>query len=135
MRITNKQKDLISKRIADKLAKKISDKVIKGIKTKSVAKHPAFIKYRKADDQADVMYEKYQKLREVASKLYDNLGGDIFGVSEDYIDISNSRGTVTANRYSLRRSIEDELHLTELSSLENVDDIIDEVAKLFEIKQ
>ena len=127
MRITNRQKEL--------LAKKISNKVIKGIKTKSVAKHPAFIKYRKADDQADVMYEKYQKLREVASKLYDNLGGDIFGVSEDYIDISNSRGTVTANRYSLRRSIEDELHLTELSSLENVDDIIDEVAKLFEVKQ
>ena len=127
MRITNRQKEL--------LAKKISDKVIKGIKTKSVVKHPAFIKYRKADDQADVMYEKYQKLREVASKLYDNLGGDIFGVSEDYIDISNSRGTVTANRYNLRRSIEDELHLTELSSLENVDDIIDEVAKLFEVKQ
>ena len=127
MRITNRQKEL--------LAKKISDKVIKGIKTKSVVKHPAFIKYRKADDQADVMYEKYQKLREVASKLYDNLGGDIFGVSEDYIDISNSRGTVTANRYSLRRAIEDELHLTELSSLENVDDIIDEVAKLFEVKQ
>ena len=126
MRITSKQKDLLSRKIADKL--------IKTIKLKSVAKHPSFITYKKAKDKTDIAYKNYDKTRSVSDALFYDLGEKIFGVKEEYLSIDNNTGKVNVSRYSLRDAIQDELHLVELSSLENVDDIISEVSKKFEIK-
>jgi hypothetical protein len=126
MRITNKQKELLSQRIAKQ--------VTKTIKLKSVAKHPSFITYKKAKDKTDIAYKNYDKTRGVSDALFYDLGEKIFGVKEEYLSIDNDTGKVNVSRYSLRDAIEDELHLVELSSLENVDDIINEVSKKFEIK-
>ena len=126
MRITNKQKQLLSQRIAKQ--------VTKTIKLKSVAKHPSFITYKKAKDKTDMAYKNYDKTRGVSDALFYDLGEKIFGVKEEYLSIDNDTGKVNVSRYSLRDAIEDELHLVELSSLENVDDIINEVSKKFEIK-
>lgn len=126
MRITNKQKELLSQRIAKQ--------VTKTIKLKSVAKHPSFITYKKAKDKTDMAYKTYDKTRGVSDALFYDLGEKIFGVKEEYLSIDNDTGKVKVSRYSLRDAIEDELHLVELSSLENVDDIINEVSKKFEIK-
>ena len=126
MRITNKQKEILSQRIAKQ--------VTKTIKLKSVAKHPSFITYKKAKDKTDMAYKIYDKTRGVSDALFYDLGEKIFGVKEEYLSIDNDTGKVKVSRYSLRDAIEDELHLVELSSLENVDDIINEVSKKFEIK-
>ena len=126
MRITNKQKELLSQRIAKQ--------VTKTTKLKSVAKHPSFITYKKAKDKTDIAYKNYDKTRGVSDALFYDLGEKIFGVKEEYLSIDNDTGKVNVSRYSLRDAIEDELHLVELSSLENVDDIINEVSKKFEIK-
>ena len=126
MRITNKQKELLSQRIAKQ--------VTKTIKLKSVAKHPSFITYKKAKDKTDIAYKNYDKTRGVSDALFYDLGEKIFGVKEEYLSIDSDTGKVNVSRYSLRDAIQDELHLAELSSLENVDDIINEVSKKFEIK-
>ena len=126
MRITNKQKDLLSRKIADKL--------IKTTKLKSVAKHPSFITYKKAKDKTDITYKSYEKTRSVSDALFYDLGEKIFGVKEEYLNIDGDTGKVSVSNYRLRDEIQDELHLVELSSLENVDDIINEVSKKFEIK-
>mgnify|MGYP003661628538 CR=1 FL=1 len=126
MRITNKQKELLSQRIAKQ--------VTKTIKLKSVAKHPSFITYKKAKDKTDIAYKSYDKTRSVSDALFYDLGEKIFGVKEDYLSIDGDTGKVSVSNYRLRDEIQDELHLVELSSLENVDDIINEVSKKFEIK-
>lgn len=125
MRITNRQKELISKKIADK--------VVKSFKFKSVGKNPIFIKYRKAKSKADAQAVIYNKVRDVSDKLWYNLGEQIFGNKDDYITIDSNTGATDINKYSLRRAIEDELHLTELSTHEDVDSIVNEVAKQFEV--
>ena len=126
MRITNKQKELI--------AEKISKKVVAKFKSKSVAKHPVFIKYKKARDKAQVVYDKYDALRNVYCDMKDTLTEDIFGEGVRYIYIDDDTGKTRVTSYHLKDSIVDELHLMELSSHENLDDIINEVSKKFEIK-
>ena len=126
MRITNRQKELISKKIADK--------VVKTFKIKSVGKNPLFIKYKKAKKESDMQMEKYRKARDVQDDLFRNIGEQIFGSKDDYISIDTDTGRTDINSYTLRRNIEDELHLTELSSHEDVDSIVNEVAKQFEVK-
>ena len=126
MRITNKQKELI--------AKKIAKKVVAKFKSKSVAKHPAFVKYKKARDKAQVVYDKYNALREAYGDMKDTLTEDIFGEGVRYIYIDDDTGRTRVTSYHLKDSIVDELHLMELSSHENIDDIINEVSKKFEIK-
>ena len=126
MRITNRQKELISKKIADK--------VIKNFKIKSVGKNPLFIKYKKAKKESDMQMAKYRKARDVQDDLFRNIGEQIFGSKDDYISIDTDTGRTDINSYTLRRNIEDELHLTELSSHEDVDSIVNEVAKQFEVK-
>jgi hypothetical protein len=125
MRITKRQKELISKKIADK--------VVKTFKIKSVGKNPLFIKYKKAKKESDMQMAKYRKARDVQDDLFRNLGEQIFGSKNDYVGIDTDTGATDINFYSLRRAIEDELHLTELSSHEDVDSIINEVAKQFEV--
>ena len=125
MRITKRQKELISKKIADK--------VVKSFKFKSVGKNPLFIKYKKAKKESDMQMAKYRKARDVQDDLFLNLGEQIFGNKEDFINIDNDTGATDINRYALRRSIEDELHLTELSSHADVDSIVNEVTKQFEL--
>ena len=125
MRITNRQKELISKKIADK--------VVKTFKFKSVGKNPLFIKYKKAKKESDMQMAKYRKARDVQDDLFLNLGEQIFGNKDDYVSIDTDTGATAINPYSLRRAIEDELHLTELSSHEDVDSIVNEVAKQFEV--
>ena len=126
MRITNKQKELIAQRIAKKVAG--------NYKSKSVAKHPAFVKYRKAKDKTDVMWQKYDDLRDLSRDMQNNLAEDIFGEDLRYIYIDDDTGKTKITSYHLKDSIIDELHLMELSSHESVDDIINEVSKKFEIK-
>ena len=126
MRITNKQKELI--------AKQITKKVVGNYKSKSVAKHPAFVKYRKAKDKSDAMYQKYDSLVDVSRNLKDTLAEDIFGEGASYIYIDEDTGKTKITSYYLKDSIIDELHLMELSSHENLDDIINEVSKKFELK-
>ena len=126
MRITKKQKELI--------AEKISKKVGSNFKSKSVAKHPVFVKYKKAKDKAQVVYDKYDALRNVYCDMKDTLTEDIFGEGVRYIYIDDDTGKTRVTSYHLKDSIVDELHLMELSSHENIDDIINEVSKKFEIK-
>ena len=126
MRITNKQKDLLSR--------KITDKLIKTTKLKSIANHPAFVKFKKAKDKANAMYQKYDALRDVSVDMQNNLAENIFGENLRYIYIDDDTGRTKITSYHLRDSIIDELHLMELSSHESVDDIINEVSKKFEIK-
>ena len=126
MRITNKQKELIARQIA----KKVSN----NFKSKSVANHPAFVKYRKAKDKADAMYRKYDALTDVSRNLKSTLAEDIFGKGVSYIYIDDDTGKTKITSYYLKDSIVDELHLMELSSHENIDDIINEVSKKFELK-
>ena len=126
MRITNKQKELIAQRIAKKVAG--------NYKSKSVAKHPAFVKYRKAKDKADAMWQKYDELRDLSRDMQNDLAENIFGENLRYIYIDDDTGKTKITSYHLRDSIIDELHLMELSSHESVDDIINEVSKKFEIK-
>ena len=126
MRITNKQKELIAQRIAKKVAG--------NYKSKSVAKHPAFVKYRKAKDKADAMWQKYDDLRDLSRDMQNNLAEDIFGEDLRYIYIDDDTGKTKVTSSHLKDSIIDELHLMELSSHESVDDIINEVSKKFEIK-
>jgi len=124
MRITNKQKELI--------AQKIANKVLGNYKSKSVANHPAFVKYKKAKDKAEAMYEKYDALNDVCRNLKNTLAEDIFGEGVSYIYIDNDTGKTKITSYYLKDSIIDELHLMELSSHENIDDIISEVSKKFQ---
>mgnify|MGYP003661782483 CR=1 FL=1 len=126
MRITNKQKELI--------ARKIAKKVSGNYKSKSVAKHPTFVKYKKAKDKANAMYQKYDALRDVSVDMQNNLAENIFGEDLRYIYIDDDTGRTKIISYHLKDSIIDELHLMELSSHESVDDIINEVSKKFEIK-
>ena len=126
MRITNKQKELISKKIANKVAE--------NYKSRTVANHPAFVKYKKAKDKAQVVYDKYNTLREAYGDMKDTLTEDIFGEGASYIYIDDDTGKTKITSYYLKDSIVDELHLMELSSHENIDDIINEVSKKFEIK-
>jgi len=126
MRITNKQKELI--------AQKIANKVAGNYKSRTVANHPAFVKYKKAKDKADALYEKYDALRDVYHSLKDTLAEEIFGEDVSYIHIDSDTGKTKITSYYLKDSIVDELHLMELSSHENIDDIINEVSKKFEIK-
>ena len=126
MRITNKQKELIAQRIAKKVAG--------NYKSKSVAKHPVFVKYKKAKDKADAMWQKYDELRDLSRDMQNNLAEDIFGEDLRYIYIDDDTGKTKITSYHLKDSIIDELHLMELSSHESVDDIINEVSKKFEIK-
>ena len=126
MRITNKQKELI--------AEKIAKKVIGNYKSKSIANHPAFVKFKKAKDKADAMYQKYDDLRDVSRNMQNTLTEDIFGEDLRFIYIDDDTGRTKITSYHLRDSIIDELHLMELSSHESVDDIINEVSKKFEIK-
>ena len=126
MRITNKQKELI--------AQKIANKVAGNYKSRTVANHPSFVKYRKAKDKADAMYQKYDALMDVSRNLKNTLAEDIFGEGVSYIYIDDDTGKTKITSYYLKDSIVDELHLMELSSHENIDDIINEVSKKFEIK-
>ena len=126
MRITNKQKELI--------AQKIANKVAGNYKSRTVANHPAFVKYRKAKDKADAMYQKYDALMDVSRNLKNTLTEDIFGEGVSYIYIDDDTGKTKITSYYLKDSIVDELHLMELSSHENIDDIINEVSKKFEVK-
>ena len=126
MRITNKQKELI----AEKIAKKVSG----NYKSKSIANHPAFVKYKKAKDKANAVYQKYDALRDVSVDMRNNLAENIFGEDLHYIYIDDDTGRTKITTYHLKDSIIDELHLMELSSHESVDDIINEVSKKFEIK-
>jgi len=126
MRITNKQKELI--------AQKIANKVAGNYKSRTVANHPAFVKYKKAKDKADALYEKYDALRDVYHRLKDTLAEEIFGEDVSYIYIDSDTGKTKITSYYLKDSIVNELHLMELSSHENIDDIINEVSKKFEIK-
>ena len=126
MRITNKQKELI--------AQKIANKVAGNYKSRTVANHPAFAKYKKARDKANAMYEKYDALRDIYCNMKDTLIKDIFGEGVSYIHIDDDTGKTKITSYYLKDSIVDELHLMELSSHENINDIINEVSKKFEIK-
>jgi len=126
MRITNKQKELI--------AQKIANKVLVNYKSRTVANHPAFVKYRKAKTKANAMYEKYDALNDVCRNLKNTLAEDIFGEGVSYIYIDDDTGKTKITSYYLKDSIVDELHLMELSSHENIDDIINEVSKKFEVK-
>jgi len=80
------------------------------------------------------LYEKYDALRDVYHSLKDTLAEEIFGEDVSYIHIDSDTGKTKITSYYLKDSIVDELHLMELSSHENIDDIINEVSKKFEIK-
>jgi len=126
MRITNKQKEL--------LAQKISKEVIRTLKLKSVVKNPYFIAYKKAKDKTDTAYQKYDQTRDVSDALHYDLGDKIFGHKEDYLSIDGDTGRVSISNYRLRDAIVDELHLVELSSLENLDEIVSQLVETFEVK-
>tara|TARA_R100001463_G_scaffold12493_1_gene34010 strand:+ start:1224 stop:1604 length:381 start_codon:yes stop_codon:yes gene_type:complete len=126
MRITNKQKEL--------LAQKISKEVIRTLKLKSVVKNPYFIAYKKAKDKTDIAYRKYDQTRDVSDALHYDLGDKIFGHKEDYLSIDGDTGRVSISNYRLRDAIVDELHLVELSSSENLDEIVSQLVETFEVK-
>ena len=126
MRITNKQKELI--------AEKIAKKVVGNYKSKSIANHPAFVKFKKAKDKANAMYKKYDDLRDISVAMQNTLKENIFGEDLRFIYIDDDTGRTKITTYHLKDSIVDELHLMELSSHESVDDIINEVSKKFNIK-
>jgi len=126
MRITNKQKELI--------AEKIAKKVVGNYKSKSIANHPAFVKFKKAKDKANAMYKKYDDLRDISVAMQNTLKENIFGEDLRFIYIDDDTGRTKITTYHLKDSIVDELHLMELSSHESVDDIINEVSKKFKIK-
>ena len=126
MRITNKQKELI----AEKIVKKVGS----NFKSKSVAKNPNFVKYKKAKDKADAMWKKYDVLRDVYNSMQGDLVEKIFGEDLSFIHIDKETGKTQFTAYELRYKVIDELHLMELSRHENIDDIINEVSKKFEIK-
>ncbi len=126
MRITNRQKELI--------AEKIVKKVKSSFKSKSVAKHPAFVKYKKARDKADAMWKKYDVLRDEYNSMQGDLVEKIFGEDLSFIHIDKETGKTKFTSYELKYKVIDELHLMELSSHENIDDIINEVSKKFEVK-
>jgi len=125
MRITNKQKELI--------AEKIAKKVVGNYKSKSIANHPAFVKFKKAKDKANAMYKKYDDLRDISVAMQNTLKENIFGEDLRFIYIDDDTGRTKITTYHLKDSIVDELHLMELSSHESVDDIINEVSKKFKI--
>ena len=126
MRITNRQKELI----AEKIVKKVGN----NFKSKSVEKHPTFVKYKKAKDKADALWEKYNALRSVYQSMQGDLVEKIFGEDLDFLHIETETGETKFVGYELRYKVIDELHLMELSRHENIDDIINEVSKKFEIK-
>ena len=126
MRITNRQKELI----AEKIVKKVGN----NFKSKSVAKNPIFVKYKKAKDKADALWEKYDASRSVYQSMQGDLVEKIFGEDLDFIHIETETGKTKFVGYELRYKVIDELHLMELSSHENIDDIINEVSKKFEVK-
>ena len=126
MRITNRQKELI--------AEKIIKKVGSSFKSKSVAKNPIFVKYKKAKDKADALWEKYDASRSVYQSMQGDLVEKIFGEDLDFIHIETETGKTKFVGYELRYKVIDELHLMELSSHENIDDIINEVLEKFEVK-
>ena len=126
MRITNRQKELI----AEKIVKKVGN----NFKSKSVAKNPIFVKYKKAKDKADALWEKYDALRSVYQSMQGDLVEKVFGEDLDFIHIETETGKTKFVGYELRYKVIDELHLMELSSHENIDDIINEVSKKFEVK-
>jgi len=126
MRITNKQKELI--------AEKIVKKVLGNFKSKSVAKHPVFVKYKKAKDKADALYEKYDALRDEYHSMQSDLVEKILGEDFSFIHIDSTTGKTKFTSYELKYKVIDELHLMELSSHENIDDIINELSKRFEVK-
>lgn len=125
MRITNKQKELI--------AQKISKEVIRTFKIKSVVKNPYFITYKKAKDKTDTAYRKYDQTRDVSDALHYDLADKIFGHKEDYLSIDGDTGKVSISKFRLRDAIEDELHLVELSSLENLDEIVSQLIETFQV--
>ena len=126
MRITNRQKELI----AEKIVKKVGS----SFKSKSVAKNPTFVKYKKAKDKADAMWKKYDVLRDEYNSMQGDLVEKIFGEDLSFIHIDKETGKTKFTSYELKYKVIDELHLMELSSHENIDDIINEVSKKFEIK-
>ena len=126
MRITNRQKELI----AEKIVKKVGN----NFKSKSVAKNPIFVKYKKAKDKADALWEKYDASRSVYQSMQGDLVEKIFGEDLSFIHIETETGKTKFTSYELRYKVIDELHLMELSSHENIDDIINEVSKKFEVK-
>lgn len=126
MRITNRQKELI----AEKIVKKVGS----NFKSKSVAKHPTFVKYKKAKDKADALWEKYDVSRNAYQSMQGDLVEKIFGEDLGFIHIETATGKTKFVDYELRYKVIDELHLMELSSHENIDDIINEVSKKFEVK-
>tara|TARA_R100000030_G_scaffold96332_1_gene84366 strand:- start:279 stop:680 length:402 start_codon:yes stop_codon:yes gene_type:complete len=126
MRITNRQKELI--------AEKIVKKFVRNFKSKSVAKHPTFVKYKKLKDKADALWEKYDGVRTIYYGMQPFLSDEIFGEDVEHLEIDTETGTVKVNRWALKDNIIDELHFMELSSHENIDDIINEVLEKFEVK-
>ena len=58
----------------------------------------------------------------------------IFGEDVSHLEVDTETGKVKLNQWALKSNIIDELHLMELSSHENIDDIINEVSKKFEVK-
>ena len=126
MKITNRQKELI--------AEKIVKKFVRNFKSRSVAKHPAFVKYKKAKDKADALWKKYDALRTTYYSREPLLSDEIFGEDVDHLEINTDTGKVKLNQWALKNNIIDELHLMELSSHENIDDVINEVSKKFEVK-
>ena len=89
---------------------------------------------KKARDKAQVVYDKANALREAYGDMKDTMKEDIFGEGVSYIYIDDDTGKTKITSYYLKDSIVDELHLMELSSHENIDDIINEVSKKFEVK-
>ena len=126
MRITNRQKELI----AEKIVKKVGS----NFKSKSVAKHPTFVKYKKAEDKSDALRKKYNDSRTAYHSMQGDLVEKIFGEDVSHLEVDTETGKVKLNQWALKSNIIDELHLMELSSHENIDDIINEVSKKFEVK-
>ena len=126
MKITNRQKELI--------AEKIVRKFVRNFKSRSVAKHPDFVKYKKLKDKADIHWKKYDDLRTIYYGMQPFLSDKIFGEDVNHLEVDTETGKVKLNRWSLKDNIIDELHFMELSSHENIDDIINEVSKKFEVK-
>ena len=126
MRITNRQKELI----AEKIVKKVGS----NFKSKSVAKHPTFVKYKKAEDKSDALRKKYNDSRTAYHSMQGDLVEKIFGEDVSHLEVDTETGKVKLNQWALKSNIIDELHLMELSSHENIDDIINEVSKKFEVR-
>ena len=126
MRITNRQKELI--------AEKISKKFVRNFKSRSVAKHPDFVKYKKAEDKSDALRKKYNDSRTAYHSMQGDLVEKIFGEDVSHLEVDTETGKVKLNQWALKSNIIDELHLMELSSHENIDDIINEVSKKFEVR-